>query len=392
MKIIFTYLKPCVWQYKIAKVLRELGVKTVSISPFPIDPKLADSFDEIITLNLPNLKFFTILKTILNNPLNFFGAIYKTLTIKGDAMIAQGAPHYLTAFFIKLYKRRFLRIYFPYDMNASMYSNLKNHFPLREIWGERYSFKNCDAIIHKNSPEELLALPKDFKVNKKPILLCGCDPYEKWFMDYNPNEKLSKRDGEIHVVHAGTFIDNQVLSMAEDIKTILKQKIHFHIYPLTPLTLEDKYKITENKENLKKYFHEHDFISPEKLSKEISKYDFGMFYFKFTDEVSKKASKYSFGNKRASYFEALLPSVTPRSAETINKDVEKEYLGIVLEDIKDLRKNIKKFNYKKSIKKIKDYRNKETVEKTALRLIKFVKYLKNKDALKHTNAFKSILV
>ena len=48
------------------------------------------------------------------------------------------------------------------------------------------------------------------------------------------------------------------------------------------------------------------------------------------------------------------------------------YLGIVVDDIKTLRKRIQKFDYQKSIKKIKKYREENSIENNIDRLMLFV--------------------
>ena len=103
MKILFTHLKPDIWQYKVASTLKRKGIKTISISLLSFDKKLFNkAFDEIISPELKNLKPKTLLNSSLKHPFKIIKFFYKLLTIKADAAICQGAPHYLTAFFIWL--------------------------------------------------------------------------------------------------------------------------------------------------------------------------------------------------------------------------------------------------------------------------------------------------
>ena len=143
-KIIFTHLKPDIWQYKVASVLRKKDFKTISISLLDFDRKMFNkAFDEILCLNLKDLKLKTIFLKLLKSPLEFLKFFSKLLTIKVDIAICQGAPHYLAAIFIRLFKNRFPRVYFSHDIEVSRYKTLekfKRFSEERERWGEKYSF------------------------------------------------------------------------------------------------------------------------------------------------------------------------------------------------------------------------------------------------------------
>lgn len=376
MKIVFAELKPDVWQYKVATALKAQGIKTVSLSPLSIDKNISEAFDEVLSLDLKNLKPLTITKTFLKNPLKFLKTMYKTFTLKADAIICYAAPHYLSALFIMFYRGRFLRLYLPYDTNATIYPDLKKYFPKREIWGEKYSFLNCDGLIQKDSLDSLKNLPKSFKIEEKPVIQFESYPFEKWFVPTNPQNKISYGNKETHIVYTGTFLDTPVISMSSDFTEILRQKIHLHIYGRYPLSKEEIDKVTQNKKELGSYLHLHDFVSPEKLPQEISKYDFGLYYFCYNGGVTSQAAKYGFGNKRNTYFEAGIPMISHKDTENINRDVKERYLGIILSDIKQLKKSIGMFNYKKSVKNISEYRAASTIENNAPKLIKFIKKLK----------------
>ncbi len=376
MKIIFTHLKPDIWQYKVASTLRDKQVKTVSISLLSFDKKMfSKAFDETICLDLPNLKPKTIFLTFINNPLKFFKFFHKIFNIKADAAIVQGPPLYLTSFFLKVFKNKFPRIFFSYDILSAIYENPKENMTKEQIWGEKYSFKNCDAILNKGSIEEIKLLPKSFGAGKKPIIEFSGYPLSEWFVSCSPKRKLSYKDKEIHIVYVGFAMDNPLLSFFEDINKVLNQRIHIHIYPNDELTKKDISKITKNKKDLKDYLHIYKYVSPDKLSQEISKYDFGFHFSEYLKGSKPKASQYSIGNKSSAYFEALLPVITNKNSKFINRNIGKDYLGIILKNIEKLRKNIEKFNYKKSLKNIEKFRKETSIEKNINYLIKFIKRL-----------------
>ena len=61
-----------------------------------------------------------------------------------------------------------------------------------------------------------------------------------------------------------------------------------------------------------------------------------------------------------------------------NKDVKKNYLGILIKDIKNLGWKIEQFNYIKSLENIQEFREKNSVESNINNLIKFISTLNEK--------------
>ena len=160
------------------------------------------------------------------------------MDLKPKVVICEAPPHYLSAFFIWFFKRRCKRIYFPYDMISSRYKEPMKYLPKREIWGEKYSFKNCDGIIYKSADYEFDLLPKEFNIKTKPRLGFPSYAQRDLFVVPNIKEKLSYKDKEIHLVNAGTFTEGSPLyrSMYEYLHKILKQGFHLHFYSTSPLT------------------------------------------------------------------------------------------------------------------------------------------------------------
>lgn len=382
MKIIFTHLKPDIWQYKVASTLQKRGIKTISLSLLNFDKEMyRGAFSEIICLDLPNLKPRTLMKEFFRHPIKKLKFFLKLLRVKADVAICQGAPHYLAAFFIWLFKGKFPRIYFPYDMNFSRMKNPEKCVSERELWGERHSFRNCDAIIYKAAKEELDLLPKSFNLEDKPKLGFSCYTLNKWFVPYEPKKKLSYKNKEIHIVHAGLvkYEENKFeKSMFPNFTEILKQKIHLHIYCSSgKLSKKQIFQITQNKKDLKIYLHIHKFVPPEKLSKEICKYDFGSHFFQYTKHAKPNSIKFSgAANKVASYLEASMPFIVNEENWINSKMIKQNYLGISLKNIKSLKGKIKKFNYLKSIKNIQKFRKEYSLENNIHKLIKFIKFLK----------------
>ncbi len=380
MKLIFTHLKPDIWQYKVAKTLRKQKIETVSVSLLECNRKMFDkAFNKIISLNLPNLKPKTILRKALTSPSGFIRFFYYLLTIKADAAICQGAPHYLTALFIRLFKGKFPRIYFPYDMNFSRYKNPEKFFPKREIWGERYSFRNCDGIITKSLKEEISSLPENFKAKSKPVLAFHCYALDEWNQKFSRQVKLSSKDKEIHIVYCGSYNqpeDVLATPTKEVAKKIISQMIHFHIYPTSQNIDKKDFDYMDPEKKFRKYIHVQDYVHPEKLSEELSRYDFGLHYAMGDSNIKPQAWNYAAANKFASYLEAGIPPIVNREATIYTKPMTEQRFGIVIDNLLEIKKRTANKGYKKMIKNLCDYRKKYSVEKHIDEIIGFIGLLK----------------
>lgn len=384
--IVFTQLLgPSLWQYKVAKGLKSKNQKTAIFLLLKPKGNLQDleaTFSEIITLNLENLKPVTISKTFLKNPATFLKFFWKLFTIKPKVLIAEGAPHYLAALFLKIFKGRCKRIYFPYDMSYSRFKNPEKFIPRRELWGERTAFRECDAFIYKSEKGELNLIPKSFKVFSKPSLNFPCYVLSEWNKNYDSRKKLSKKDKEIHIVHAGTFqvVKDHLGGPGKNIaKEFVKQKIHYHIYPARDKVPEEHIKEIAPTKTLKKYLHIHDFVSPDELSNELLTYDFGLYPVNYTKNAKHLAVKYPGTNKFATYLESSLPVIVLREVEMYSKIVEKYNIGIVIESYKNCKKQLEKAikveNYKKVIRNLNEFRKLYSIDNHISELLDFINSL-----------------
>ncbi len=375
--IVFTQLKLSFWQYKLARALKKAGQKTVLISLIKNyeEKELKKAFDTIISLNLENLKPVTILKKFFIDTKSFFSFFINLVKIRPKAAISEGAPHYLAALFIRLFKNRCVRIYFPYDMNFSRLPDPTIYFPKREAWGEKYCFLNCDAIFHKSDKKELNLLPKLFNVTKKPTLYVPSYTLEDWYASYDFKKKLSYKNNEIHIVNVSFFSFDTPLyaSMIPESKEIVEQKIHLHLYG-NYANIKDRIlkEIIENNKSLENFIHVHNPLPPEKLSYEVAKYDYGLYQTGFSKNVKSDAVKYISGNAIASYLEAALPIILKNENQINKLMVNKNKIGISLESLKNVKQEIKKVNYNKLSKNVIKFREKFSFEKNAQKIIEFI--------------------
>ncbi len=378
--IVFTQLKPSYWQYKTALTLRKKGYRTELVSLLEkFDRKeYLKAYNRILCPGFKNLKVKTVLKQIFLHPLIVFTFLMGLLTLKPKVAICEAPPHYLSAFFIWFFRNKCKRIYFPYDMISSRYKEPEKYSLPREIWGEDYSFKNCDAIIYKSAEYELDLLPKRFGVKKKPRLGFPSYAQKDLFVKPDIKNKLSKKDNKIHLVNAGTYTEGTALylSMADYLYNLLKLGFQVHFFSVSQsLTEKDVERITKGKKELGKNLHVSDkFFSPNALSEELSKYDYGLNINYLSDVAKDKAKEIAATNKLASYLEAGIPIFINKEVKYFSDMVKKNNIGLVVEkkDMSDLKVKVKKANYLKLMKNVLKFRENYSMESHIAGLIEFI--------------------
>lgn len=378
--IVFTQLRgPSMWQYKIAKELKKRKYQTVIFLILKIkeyDLKTCKkAFSEIYTLNLENLNPISVLKAFFSNMFVFIYFLWKLLTIEPYVSISEGAAHYVAALFIMFFKRKCKRIYFPYDMNFARLKNPEKFIPKHELIGERYAFKHCDGLMYKSGEGELKFLPKEFDVFSKPNLAFPCYVLSEWNQKYNKKKKLSSKDKEIHLAFVGQMSVKSIIGdpIKNVFKEIVSQRMHIHVYTFRTELPENQLKEIAPTKELKKFFHLHDYVLPNKLSEELSKYDFGLFPVDYSQYAKPGVEKFASANKVASYFEAGLPVITKKTVEIYAKHIRKHKIGILVnEKYSDIRKLIEKSNYQKIVENVCKFREEYSVSNHIDELIKFI--------------------
>lgn len=387
--ILFTHIKPEIWHYKISKALKKKGIKTSAFYLKKCDREFyGQAFDEIICLELPNMKAKTVFIEFFKSPGRFAKFFYKLFTAKSDISITEAPPNYLAAFFLWVLKGKTKRVLFPYDIFSA---RVKDTTLLtgKQTLGEKYSFKNADAIMYKEGPGVLGLLPNDYEADKKPNFFMPMYSIKEWFAKPKKKEKLSKADGEIHIVNPSAFFGGESViynSMIPYITEIIKQKIHLHFYVSGDLkAVEEKgqKEVALNNPELIKYFHIHKFVAPEKLAEEISKYDLGLYLTHYTDLANPNFPQYTSGNKISSYMEAGIPFVV-KEENKLNSDMAKKHgIGVVVEDTKNMKDALDRFDLKKAEKKVLEFREKYTFDEHADEIIDFFSSLKEKYSERH---------
>lgn len=375
-QILFIETDPLDHLAKIAKVLKERGYETISLCLMKASSKqkfIDESYDNMINIDL---NFFRInFKNLPKIAYSFFAKgkniirAYITIKkIKPYIVITRSTPNLLCVI-SKFIFRKYPIIYYPYDIRSDGYKDLeeikkagvKNY----EIKCERYCFEKLDGILHKGEDNELnelntKILGENIKI-KAPIfhILPYC--MKELIVPINKN-KLSKKDGSLHLVYTGCiFDDKRGESFFESIEEILKRKIHLHIYMKHgSITRQEWEKLCGTKyEKFKdnEFYHFHDEMDQESLTKEISKYDYAIWLGRYGEPTI--TEKKGMGNKFSTYLEAGLPAISFRSYKYIS-DLGEKYetgIGITFNQIKDLKEMLKKIDYNKMIKNIEKTRS-----------------------------------
>ncbi|MGB8216479.1 MAG: hypothetical protein WCE94_04175 [Candidatus Methanoperedens sp.] len=222
---------------------------------------------------------------------------------------------------------------------------------------EKYCFEHADGICHKGPQSELEYYRQHgYKINCPELQWWGCCE-EGLFADMN-TKKLSEEDGEIHLVYIGSVSTDpkyDYKNFIPLIKELAIQKIHLDIYPSNLLEYRKsrEYVELEQKEH---YFHFHEPVPYNQLSKEIAKYDWGIEIVKnvWSERLTEEKAKVAMGTKYFAYLEAGIPAIVSDHYTLIKdfvrinqigfsvKNSEINKLGEMIKgyDHKDLKKNI----------------------------------------------------
>lgn len=376
---------------KIPNILKKIGYKTVLITIMSSTDSqfLKESYDKIISFHF---KFFRtssksipkiVLYAIKKIPLILKSSL-EIIRLKPKIVVARSTPNWLCFFFMKYFKNSVF-IYLPYDIRSHCFKNFnevdREGVPRLEIKAEKYCFRDADGIIHKGRENEMKLLNKNLL---DPNLIISCPiirflPYcsKDLIVPYN-NKKVSKKDGNIHIVYTGNISTGE--SCMDTTETLLKQKIHLHFYgKIAYLSEKESYSLFGNEYSKffkNQYFHLHKPVEQKKLASEISKYDYGMWSYDLTNNALNASST---GNKFFTYLEAGLPIIHFNNYEAFTNDMNKYKIGISRNtgDIKNLRKILEKNRPEKFIKNILKAREELCMENQIPRLLKFFQEAEN---------------
>ena len=147
------------------------------------------------------------------------------------------------------------------------------------------------------------------------------------------DERLSSKDGEIHVAYAGTItskIEGHHYDLREIFREMARNRLHIHIYAARE---DEDYRLLADES---RFIHYHGHLDQRVLLRELSKYDFG--WTGFNDAKNKKHLDVVMPNKAYEYIACGLPVLTfPHKA--LSEFVEDQGVGLVVEDF-DIRERL----------------------------------------------------
>jgi len=177
-------------------------------------------------------------------------------------------------------------------------------------------------------------------------------------------DKLSDKDGEIHIVYAGT-ITSQIEGHHYDLRGIFRkiaeQGFHVHIYAARE---DEAYSLLAEEEDLIHY-HGH-FPRKALMHDELKKYDFG--WAGFNDVMNKEHLDVCLPNKAIEYIACGLPILT-LPHKTLSEFVEEHGVGLVINSFEDMKEQLSESNEIKEILLKKRYEF--TIENNINKLIQF---------------------
>jgi len=154
-------------------------------------------------------------------------------------------------------------------------------------------------------------------------------------MPWDLTDKLSDKDGEIHIVYAGTItseIEGHHYDLRGIFREIAEQGFHIHIYA----SREDAaYSILAEEEDL---IHYHGHFNRKALMRdELKKYDFG--WTGFNDELNKEHLDVALPNKAIEYIACGVPVLT-LPHKTLREFVEEHKVGLVVNNFDDMKERL----------------------------------------------------
>lgn len=384
--VFYSASPPSIMTYKIARLFYKRGYETILIAMCEKEainiPLYKEAFHKIIFSNFQFFRFS--LKTpiyFLKRGFSLVKFLIQMKMLNPYSVIGISGANWQLKLVHKYFFKKYPFIYFPYDILSQFYYSetdaLKSGVKRFELNAEKYCLENSDGIIHKGSLDELEFF-NDKKISLPKLQLHFSTYCSKEFSVPLNNNKLSKKDGEIHLVYIGFFFNDKesIGKITEHFNEILSQKLHLHIYMQVKHIPKNQADVYFNNFFCKfvksKYFHIHPSLDPKEIIKEISKYDYS---FWFASNLKIPELKYHIGNKFSSYFESGVPMIYTKKSLYIDSLMHHyglQELGFS-ENLKGLKKRLKKLGYKKLQKKTIAAREDFDMDKNFPRLEEFVK-------------------
>jgi hypothetical protein len=317
-EVLFVKPRPQVRIYKEAKALRTTGRYRLVLASWLTDrPFFEEVFDEI----LPWKSQRDLLAVVSGRSPYVVHAHAEPNSVPALVMRGASAPVVFDA----------------YDFTG-ISSGMQHENP-EELAAERFCFENAAGVVRKGPPFEI-----DYYRRRGYVIDC---PETQW-IDYCDEElfaeesveKLSARDGEVHLVYAGNFAaspqgGHSFIYFVPLARALAEQGIHLHLYA-NPWQRVDASRYVELARTCR-HLHLHDPVPYRHLSGHIARYDYGLLIHPVhgcgeVPRASKDKLKVAFGNKVPAYMEAGIPVIVSDHLEFAKSFVVSSGIGFAVRD------------------------------------------------------------
>ena len=224
---------------------------------------------------------------------------------------------------------------------------------MKDYIGRRYGIDAGDGLVFNNYISESM-IPQRLK------------------------RKLSKGDGQVHIVYTGTLtslIEGSHYDLREIFRDIARHEMHIHIY-VSGINKDGAYeRLAEDSA----FIHHHGHLGRRALLREITQYDYG--WAGFNSKRNKRAVDVILPNKIIEYVAAGLP-ILAFPHKTIKNFIERNSVGITFETYGELARRLKEggredssYEEKRMRRSTLKLRRKLTIEKNIGILIELYKDL-----------------
>jgi len=256
-----------------------------------------------------------------------------------DVIHSQNAPDFLTVSAIKAFDD----VPVIHD-NQDAISLRKTPYYLgadvvQQLVDERTANTGCDARIHVTA--EMKTYIREKYGSKKDVVFCNY--VSESMMPPVFKDKLSDKDGQVHIVYEGTLasLAGDHYDLRKIFQAIARYGIHVHIYDSH--SNEDYQKLAEDNS----FLHYHGHLDPRTLSEEMTQYDFGWSGFNVTK--NKAHINVALPNKTFEYLACGLPVLSyPHEAQ--KKFIQKHGVGLVFNDLHEMQEKLANTNLVQKIR------------------------------------------
>ena len=351
-----------------AEFMRANGYKTYLVSMETLSIQnlemIKDSFDEIIQ----GCIFYPTLGKILNSvhPSFFHVQCWMWQYHLGKFVIEKNLKSKVIS--------EFYDVTGMYASSDDLSMVFPKHLIKQDFEYEKFIFENSDGIIHRYKESIFINYAKRYKKRAK-ILEFQQYPIKIVNSEY----KLPQKNQKYKFVFCGTLIPPNDPNHPHEIfnpaglfytfKKILQSDHEINVYQPLNSNLEfNSWLFDLKNKSFPNTLKIHDFLPISELINEISKFDFGINYQKIDikkTKVSQDTYQGAMGTKNHTYLEAGLPIIVNKEYKYHDQIVTKNKIGLSLKsedlsnfnfliknaNIKELKKNVRKFNIRNSLDK-----------------------------------------